>query len=360
MAVPAEPSSWQPTCFGVPNGFDAPMYAADLDGWSLNLFPHDLRTEWPPVPATLATTSWLTAARLRPRHTLVPDGYQVGPCHVEGRPVSFDWSVLDPDDQDVVGQLRWAAGLAVDVEEGEDFPDDRYPVWPLYRLDQACPNTVPPSTADWHAERQAVSAWAATAVADPATLILAASSVPARAVTGKGRGGESPALVELAACTAGGQDLLDTVVNPGWRPDRATLTPLGLTAAQSRTAPSFADLRDRLVLFLEGRRVVCTDRARIYGLLYAELEYAAEGCCYPNGTLWTDHLDEATRGVLGRSQWECMRMAYSRFVGQWDNQQRPILQGEGRQVGRAMMRARRTARDLRALGGLADRYTRGR
>ncbi|MFG1857583.1 hypothetical protein ACGFJT_37515 [Actinomadura geliboluensis] len=360
MPVPTEPASWQSTSFGVPAGFDAPVYAADLDGWAVNLFPHDLRTEWPPVPATLATDSQLAAAGLRPRHALVPDGYQIGPCHVNGRPVSFDWNVLDPADRNIAGQMRRAAGLAMDEEQKDDFPDDRYPVWPLYRLDHARLRTASPSAGDRHAERRAVAEWAAAAVADPATVVVAASSIPAQSVAGHGRSGESPVLVELAACTAGGKSLLDTVVNPGWKPGRSALTPLGLTATQLRAAPSFADVRDRMALLLEGRRVVCTDRARIYGLLFAELEYAAEGYCYPNGSLWTDSLGEATRGVLSRSRWECLRLAYSRFVDQWDDQQRPVMQAEGARPRRAAGHARRAARELCGLASLARRYLRGR
>src|SRR5262245_40650059 len=102
---PAEPVGWRPMSWGFPAGWDVPVYSADLVGWLLPDSERHFRRRWPAVPDGLSTAEDLAARGLRPRQALCPDGLIVGPAHVDGRPVSVNWKLINRHVDDLDPQI---------------------------------------------------------------------------------------------------------------------------------------------------------------------------------------------------------------------------------------------------------------
>ena len=145
---------------------------------------------------------------------------------------------------------------------------------------------------------------------------------------------------------------MNTLVDPEWGElPAADLRAQGLTEHRLRAAPPFHRLRSRLTSLLAGRRVVCIDRARTYAQLFCGLEWCVSGTwswvlpdgevvlsgrvaasarrefsggCYANGSLVPVVHDEVV-DILSTARFECVRLAWSRFLGEWDDRCRPVL-----------------------------------
>jgi hypothetical protein len=316
-----EPAGWRPLSWGLPAGWDVPIYSADLRGWVLWEATRHYGKLWPAAPVDLATAEDLAAADLRPRNALCPEAFLVGPAHVNGGPVSVDWSVLNADIDTYL--LRAAEYLGLD--DGSAWPEveDRYPVRALYRRDRALPRDLPPTAVDRAEDRWDVAAWAQSVLADPDSVILEIGTIgdiddpiddpDQRAV-----------LCEMTIRSTTGEPLLDTLINPTWPwLPAADLAKQQVTVTQLRAAPTFHHLRSTVAGLLRGRRVVCLDRARTYGVLFSALEWCAASVCDANGALRGDHEDMLNS--LSSVRFACLRLARSRFLGSWDSRCRPRL-----------------------------------
>ncbi|MFI7644317.1 hypothetical protein [Nonomuraea sp. NPDC049400] len=348
--APPEPSGWRPLWWGLPTGWDAPIYSADLKGWVSHEAHRRYGKLWPAVPAELATAEHLAGCGLRPRNALQPNGFLIGPAYVNGHPASVPRSVQNAliDDH----HLLVAASLGIPGK----FPCivDRYPVRALYRRKQALPHDLPPTAAERAEDRWDAAAWAASVLADPDTAILEV-----------GTWGEiddpidSPQeramLCDLAIYSSTGEALLKTLVNPlpGEVLATADLARHHITPKQVRAAPTFREIHATVAAMLQGRQVVCLDRARTYGVLFCELElHAGDGStCDFNGELLPGHNVMLHR--WSHTRFACLRLARSRFTGQWDNRCQPQLAGPVTASARAFERAQAALETLAAMAAAA-------
>jgi hypothetical protein len=291
----------------------------------------------------------------------------VGPAHLNGQPVSVNRSIID-DAGHASMRLGAYAGKPTAV-------DIHYPTRSLYRQDQARHRSTPPTDAERAADRAGVTTWAQTALADPATVILEIGTmgdIDAPCGTPQNRA----ASCELAVCDASGALLLNTLVNPEWEElPAADLAAHQVTARQLRAAPPFHQVRRHVTKLLAGRRVICIDRARTYGVLFCDLEWCVTGRwywvgddnriltrgphpssarrsfigeCWPNGSLAT-HAHHEILDILDTARFECARLASSRFIGAWDDQHRPVLADRLAEPYRAADRARATLDALKRM-----------
>ncbi|WP_336213231.1 hypothetical protein [Nonomuraea sp. LPB2021202275-12-8] len=193
----------------------------------------------------------------------------------------------------------------------------------LYRRDQALPYDLPPTAVERAEDRWDAATWAENVLADPHTLILEIGTI--RDIDDPiDDPHERAVLCELTICSTTREPLLDTLINPTWPWLPAKdLAKQQVTDNQLRAAPTFHHLRPTVADLLRGRRVVCLDRARIYGVLFSELEWCAGGVCDANGALRGEHQDMLTR--LSTVRFACLRLARSRFVGAGDSRCRPRL-----------------------------------
>ncbi|MCX5199705.1 3'-5' exonuclease [Streptomyces sp. NBC_00249] len=147
--------------------------------------------------------------------------------------------------------------------------------------------------------------WAADALADPSVVILDTETCGLEA---------DSAVVEIAVITAGGNVLLDTLVNPGQGvsiPAEASAIH-GITDSDVDQAPTFSDIAVRLTQVLDGRRILIWNAPYDVGRLRYELNrhYTAMG-----------HSDAAASA----DAWlDCMRfedamIPYSDWVGDWSD-----------------------------------------
>lgn len=139
---PAEPSGWQPLSWGLPAGWDIPVYSTDLAGWVIHDAKRIYGKRWPAAPANLATAGELAEEGLRPLNALRPDALLVGPAHLNGQPTRVDWKSVDHDRDDV--ELQLAEQLGID-DIASSFIDDRYPTRALYQRDHTRPRHARPT-----------------------------------------------------------------------------------------------------------------------------------------------------------------------------------------------------------------------
>ncbi|MFF5265369.1 hypothetical protein ACFY4C_41345 [Actinomadura viridis] len=366
---PAEPAGWQPLAWGLPAGWDVPVYSSDLAGWLIIDAEVQYGKRWPAAPRGLATVQEMEKQGLRPRNGLCPDALLVGPAHRNGQPIRVDWNTIDPHADQDRDLLAEHLGIKIGHDAQPHYLDERYPTRALYRTDQAGPRHAPPTTTERAADRAAAADWADQVLADPATVILEVGTVgdiEALIETPE----ERAALCDLAVCDTKGTLLMNTLVNPEWEPlPTADLQSQALTRRQLETALPFHHLHKDLTNLLRGRRVVCVDRARTYGVLFCELEQCVTGTwlqttsghrfftgdCYGNGNL----LGEQTKvlNILDSARFECARLAWSRFIGEWDNQCRPVLASRLTSRRRAADRAQATVGLLTRMAAAApSRY----
>ncbi|MFF5808249.1 exonuclease domain-containing protein [Streptomyces sp. NPDC012746] len=147
--------------------------------------------------------------------------------------------------------------------------------------------------------------WAADALADPAVVILDTETCGLDA---------DSAVVEIAVITAGGEVLLDTLVNPGQGvsiPAEAAAIH-GITDSDVALSSTFSDIAVRLTRVLDGRRILIWNAPYDVGRLRYELtrHYTAMG-----------HADAAASA----DAWlDCMRFEdamgpYSTWAGEWSD-----------------------------------------
>lgn len=353
---PAEPDGWKPLAWGLPVGWDVPVYSADLRGWPA-VEPRErvrVLNLWPRVPSGLFTAAELAEEGLRPRNALRPDALQVGPAHLDGEPISVDWQLLGEWSSESWQIIARQLGRNIKADNG--ILDVRYPVQALYRRNRARPRAAAPTTVELREDRQQASTWAKTALADSSTIILETSAVgtlgePINNVHNRA------AMVEIAICTTDGHQLLSEVINPAWGDALSErLAGTGLAEERVRAAPTFKQLQDRLLQTLAGRRVICVDRAQNYGLLYCDMEYYEWGDCFSDGDLPGFGNLMQMLAPLRRTKFECLRIARSYFEGKWDDQQRPVLAKRLSRRRRALDRVHAAIESLREMAAPLDRY----
>ncbi|MEV1172119.1 hypothetical protein [Nonomuraea sp. NPDC049784] len=338
----------------MPTGWDVPIFSADLKGWVVHEAQRHYGKLWPAVPAELATAEHLAGCDLRPRNALRPDAFLIGPAHVNGRPASVPQSVQNAliDDH----HLLVAASLGIPGE----FPAvvDRYPVRALYRHDQALPHDRPPTAAERAEDRWEAATWATNVLADPGSVILEVGTW-GEIDNPVGNQHERAMLCDLAIYSSTGETLLDTLINPlpGDVLPAADLARHHVTPKHVRAAPAFREVHATVAAMLRGRQVVCLDRARTYGVLFCELELCANSGYPPegNGMLAPEH--KAMLHRWSRARFACLRLARSRFAGQWDNRCQPNLVDRVTEPARAIERAKAARETLTAMAATApSRY----
>jgi hypothetical protein len=331
----------RPLQWGLPAGFDIPVYGADVESWpNRNDRSFDV-SRWLPPPPGLCSQDQLAERGLRPHNTLCPDALLVGPAHVEGVPVAIDWATINLRDPDFHTEVLRRLGGTY---------DHTYPCTALYREAAARPLVEPPTVADRTHDRQEAACWALSVLDDPAALIM---EVVTLSTFDEGTEPTSRAVVcELTVMATDGSPVLTTLINPQWEHLPADeLNACGLSAQKVDAAPIFEQIREELEELLRGRRVVSFGRDHTYSALFCELEWCHFGTWdwwepqndgrmvanregrgqlefssygFESGTLLGDHLPVLE--VLGRSRFECAQLAYSRHAGVWDDQHRPVLQ----------------------------------
>ncbi|MDX2843245.1 3'-5' exonuclease [Streptomyces ipomoeae] len=143
--------------------------------------------------------------------------------------------------------------------------------------------------------------WAAAALADPSVVVLDTET------TGLD---DEACLVEVAVVTAGGDVLLDSLVNPGVPIPSDASEIHGITDETVATAPSFGQLLVDLTRVLDGRRVLIYNRSYDVGRLRWQLtrHYRAAGHEDPAGS---------AAAWLKAMTWEDVMVPYSDWVGDW-------------------------------------------
>jgi DNA polymerase III epsilon subunit-like protein len=154
-------------------------------------------------------------------------------------------------------------------------------------------------------------------------------------------------LVQLAVIRAcDGAVLLDTLVNPEAPISAGAQRVHGLTEADLKDAPTFAQIADEVLAVLRGRRVVTYNAAFDRGILDNEVVRLAGG--------WNvRYAYHAAREVFRRPRWRCAMELYAQFYGDWserhgDYRWQPLPGGDHTALGDA-----RATRDL--LQWMADR-----
>lgn len=146
-----------------------------------------------------------------------------------------------------------------------------------------------------------LSAWARDALADPQVVILDTET------TGLD---DEARIVEIAVTTAGGEVLLDTLLDPGECIPADASAIHGITDATVAGAPSFADILVRLTAVLDGRRCLIYNRSYDVGQLHHELtrHYQAAGHERP---------DRSASAWLEGMTFEDAMIPYSDWYGDW-------------------------------------------
>ena len=146
-------------------------------------------------------------------------------------------------------------------------------------------------------------AWAREVLADPATVILDTETT----------GRESDArIVEISVMTAGGEVLLDTLVNPGVSIPEEVTSIHGITDEDVAGAPSFEEILVQLTAVLDRRRCLIYnapfDMARLrYELL---LHYRRAGHAEP---------EQSAAAWMGLMRFEDVMVPYSDWFGDWSD-----------------------------------------
>ncbi|MFD8146097.1 3'-5' exonuclease [Streptomyces sp. NPDC059708] len=143
--------------------------------------------------------------------------------------------------------------------------------------------------------------WAAATLADPSVVVLDTETCGLD---------DDSCVVEVAVITAGGEVLLDTLINPGVPVPAEATAVHGITDADVASAGAFSDIVGTLAGILDGRRVLIWKAPYDVGRLRFELvrHYAAVGERDPAG---------AAEAWMERARFECAMIQYSDWAGEW-------------------------------------------
>ncbi|WP_329522183.1 HNH endonuclease signature motif containing protein [Spirillospora sp. NBC_01491] len=278
-----------------PAGFDVPVHGLKVTEWPDAELPNLAPMErWRERPDKLRTIGELETGKLRPRNLLVPDA------------------------------LLIRRGVEI-THEGQ--PLMSYDCQPLYHLDDTRPKSNLPTDEDVTADYDDTIVWARDILRSPSTVILTINTVGTLKEAAAGELGLRPCVCQIAVMSVTGRMLVNTPVDPLWGGYTGRrLSSYGLTRRTMEDAGPFDEAFFQKVLpSIVGRRVICLDRATTFATLFCDLEYAeVPGAPLPAGVMHAKHgqiLD-----ILGRSQWECMRLRASLHQRGWDAyRRRPLL-----------------------------------
>ncbi|MFD4535655.1 3'-5' exonuclease [Kitasatospora sp. NPDC058397] len=162
-------------------------------------------------------------------------------------------------------------------------------------------------------EVEAVRAWARELLADPATAIMDTETTGLH---------YEARIVEIAAYTAAGEKLLDTLLDPGEPipPDATEIH--GITDADVAGFPTFGEVLPELTRVLAGRRIVIYNRSFDRDRLRHELDrwHRENTPLHPPliSSRWHDH--PAVEEWIDAQRWEeCAMEQYAQFVGEWND-----------------------------------------
>ncbi|MCD0449456.1 HNH endonuclease [Actinocorallia sp. API 0066] len=272
-----------PVEWGFPVGFGVPVFGQEVALWpDWSRQELDGVARWSERPGSLATRYELGLDRLRPLNDLLLDGIAIGPHH----------------------QIEW---------NGESRLIYR-PV-PLYRRAHAVGARDVPTERQVAADRNHAINTARDLFRDPSTLIIAINTI-GRFRPPKGNLDQRTAICEFAAIDLRGRTAANLLIDPEWKSMRGqrNLRRSGLTPKLVRSGNYFRD-EPLIHETLNGRKVVCVDRAAVYGAFYSEQEFSTDYGPHPNGLLnaaITEILEP-----LSSISWECARVLRSLFEGIW-------------------------------------------
>src|SRR5215207_9601547 len=145
----------------------------------------------------------------------------------------------------------------------------------------------------WAEARAKAIAWAAGVMNDPRVIYLDTET------TGFGPRAE---IVDIAAVSAAGEVLLESLVQPTRRIPADAIAVHGITNADVKDAPAWCDLYDDLLRVLAGRRII------VYNVIF-DRQMVNQAC---------ERYDLAAPAA----DWECAMRKYAGFYGNWDSGKR--------------------------------------
>jgi DNA polymerase III subunit epsilon len=145
----------------------------------------------------------------------------------------------------------------------------------------------------WAEARAKAIAWAAGVMDDPRVIYLDTET------TGFGPRAE---IVDIAAVSAAGEVLLESLVQPTRRIPADATAVHGITNADVKDAPAWCDLYEELLRVLAGRRII------VYNVIF-DRQMVNQAC---------ERYDLAAPAA----DWECAMRKYAGFYGNWDSGKR--------------------------------------
>src|SRR5215204_590052 len=145
----------------------------------------------------------------------------------------------------------------------------------------------------WAEARAKAIAWAAGVMDDPRVIYLDTET------TGFGPHAE---IVDIAAISAAGEVLLESLVQPTRRIPADATAVHGITNADVKDAPAWCDLYEDLLRVLVGRRII------VYNVIF-DRQMVNQAC---------ERYDLAAPAA----DWECAMRKYAGFYGNWDSGKR--------------------------------------
>jgi DNA polymerase III subunit epsilon len=161
------------------------------------------------------------------------------------------------------------------------------------------PPSIDAIVADEHAQQRWAEArtksitWAAGVMDDPRVIYLDTET------TGFGPRAE---IVDIAAVSAAGEVLLESLVQPTRRIPADATSVHGITNADVKDAPAWCDLYEELLRVLAGRRII------VYNVIF-DRQMVNQAC---------ERYDLAAPAA----DWECAMRKYAGFYGNWDSGKR--------------------------------------
>ncbi|SEF16373.1 Exonuclease [Streptomyces sp. 2112.2] len=129
-------------------------------------------------------------------------------------------------------------------------------------------------------------------------------------------------VVEIAVTDGAGNELLNTVINPGVPIPEDAAAIHGLTDEDVRDAPTFGAILPRLTEALRGRRVVIYNRDYDTGVVANELDHhhRAQAPTLPGVPLPPHAVHPAAAAWMDAQEWDrCAMKAYAVHIGEWSN-----------------------------------------
>jgi hypothetical protein len=166
-------------------------------------------------------------------------------------------------------------------------------------------------------EVAALGEWAREVLADPDTVILDTETTGLH---------DEARIVDLGVITAAGDDLVDTLINPGGPiPSEATAIH-GITDADVASAPSFGSVLDQLTTALRGRRCLIYNRWYDVPRLHWELTQHYQAAGHPDP-------ERAANAWCTSMTFEDVMVPYSDWSDYWGNYTwQPLYGGDHRAV----------------------------